>query len=110
VYGSALQVLQVVEVRSSGDKVHQSQHKITEYAVGVFVRKPEKQQQYEHNTYQISIIGIFSVFSHYDNNTHRLHNTIPIEYLTFSGQPDSNNNNNNFRLLYNFCFNRLQQA
>jgi len=87
-----------------------TQHKITEYAVSIFVRKPEKQQQYEHNTYQISIIGIFSVFPHYDNNTHRLHNTIPIEYLTFSGQPDSNNNNNNFRLLYKFCFNWLQQA
>ena len=64
------------------DEKTRPQHKITEYAVSIFIRKPEKQQQYEHNTYQISIIGIFPVFPHYDNNTHRLHNTIPIEYLT----------------------------
>jgi len=74
-----------------------------EYAVSIFVRKPEKQQQYEHNTYQISIIGIFSVFPHYDSNTHRLHNTIPINTLPFLGQPD--NITINFRLLYKFCFN-----
>ena len=49
-----------------------TQHKIVEYAVGIFVRKPEKQQQYEYNTYQISIIGIFSVFPHYDSNIHRI--------------------------------------
>jgi len=54
----------------AAERCDQSQHKIAEYAVSVFVRKPEKQQQYEHNTYQISIIGIFSVFPHYDSNTH----------------------------------------